>query len=114
MTDAISSEGANSSVVIWNGTVMRTDARPCCEGESWTGAVSELGTTCNPATANDAKPPGGGLCCCDGTIRILPSAPAAGCTFAISDLTCEFRAYCGCRVDGNRIDTSLDMGPPVR
>ena len=39
-------------MVIWKGTVTRTDARPCCEGVNWTGAVSELGTTWKPATAN--------------------------------------------------------------
>src|SRR5438105_15442981 len=96
MTDAISREGANSSVVIWNGTVIRTDARPCCYGVSWTGAVSELGITCNPATANDGKPPGAGLCCCDGTIRIMPRAPEAGWLFAPSKVTCKFRADRGC------------------
>src|SRR5438552_244919 len=51
MTDAISSDGENSRVLIWNGIVTNTEARPCGDGVSWTGAVSELGTICNPDTA---------------------------------------------------------------
>jgi len=76
MTDAISREGANSSVVIWNGTVMRTDARPCRDGVSWTGAVSEFGTTCNPATANDGKRQAWASAV-RRNHRIVPSAPEA-------------------------------------
>src|SRR5262249_39162609 len=78
VTDPISSVGENSTVLIWNGTVMNTDARPCGEGVSCTGAVSEFGTTCNPATANDGMPPMTGRCCWDGTTRMVPSVPATG------------------------------------
>src|SRR5438477_501725 len=35
ITEAISSDGENSSVLIWNGTVMNTAARPCGDGVSW-------------------------------------------------------------------------------
>src|SRR5207249_9497015 len=92
MTDAISSDGENSSVLIWNGTVMNTEARPCGDGVTWTGAVSELGTSSNPATANDGMPVRVGLCCWEGTTRMVPSATAIGWIFMISKATCKFNA----------------------
>src|SRR5215468_2837261 len=90
MTDAISSDGENSSELIWNGIVTNTEARPCGDGVSWTGAVSELATICSPATAIEGMPVRVGRCCCDGTTRTLPMAPATGWIFTISKATCKF------------------------
>ena len=76
-TDAISSEGANSIVVIWHGTVTKTVACPGWDGVSWTGAASEFDTSCRPATATEDEPLTAGRCC-DGNIRIVPRALPSG------------------------------------
>src|SRR5207248_3862145 len=55
--EAISSDGENSIVLIWHGTVTKTVACSCCDGVSWTGVASKLETSCNPATANEGERP---------------------------------------------------------
>src|SRR3954453_843432 len=71
--EAISKEGDNSTVAIWNEPVTRTDA--CCEGVSGTGADSKFETSCNPATVKEGEPTTFGLCCDDGARRRVPRPP---------------------------------------
>src|SRR6185295_12229121 len=42
VTDPISSVGENSRVLIWNGTVTNTDARPCDDGLNFHDFKSNL------------------------------------------------------------------------
>src|SRR2546430_15626048 len=55
ITEAISNNGENSSMLISHGTVTKTVARAGWDGVSWPGAASKLGTTCNPAGANERE-----------------------------------------------------------
>src|SRR5207253_10205709 len=74
----ISNDGENSTVPIWNGAVIRTEACPCCDGVSCKGAASKFGTSCNPPTVKEGEPVAVGRCCWEGVNRTLPSAPPAG------------------------------------
>ncbi|PYI41686.1 MAG: hypothetical protein DMF12_09295 [Verrucomicrobia bacterium] len=78
ITEAISNNGENSTMLISHGTVTKTVAWAGSDGVSWTGAASKLGTTCNPAGADECEPFATGLCCLKGSIRRVPNVPPTG------------------------------------
>src|SRR5215211_3335085 len=70
--DAISKEGENSTVAIWNGAVTCTEACPCCEGVNCTGAASAPETSWSAAILKLGELITPGRCCCEGVNRIVP------------------------------------------
>jgi hypothetical protein len=62
-SEAISKEGENSTVAIWNLPVTCTEACPCCEGVSWTAPESEPERSWSPAMLNAGELITLGRCC---------------------------------------------------
>src|SRR5262249_4944071 len=62
ITEAISNNGENSTMLISHGTTTKIVAWAGLDGVNWTGAALKLGTTCNPAGVNEWEPFATGLC----------------------------------------------------
>src|SRR5947199_9010343 len=56
ITEAISNNGENSTMLISHVTVTKTVAWAGSDGVSWNGAASKLGTTSNPSVADECEP----------------------------------------------------------
>jgi len=78
ITEAISNNGENSTMLISHGTVTKIVAWAGWDGVSWPVPASKLGTSCNPAGANECELFATGLCCSEGSIRRVPNVAPTG------------------------------------